>query len=139
MITEGQYFGSKLGHPDATESRKLNAKDLLKKVNRLLAWAEDQGHPIAIDLDTGSQISGSKGGAGDGGFRLGSATAGAKRSAHKEGLAVDVYDPGDAIDLLLTDRILEDHTLWRESSAATPGWVHLQSVAPKSGRRTFTP
>jgi hypothetical protein len=29
--------------------------------------------------------------------------------------------------------------LYREDPGSTPGWVHLTTRAPKSGRRTFIP
>lgn len=140
MITIGEYFGAKYDHPDATQARKGNAREMLFRVNRLLGDAEAAGVYVApIDPDTGTCISGSKGGAGDGGFRLQSSLTGSPTSRHKEGDAVDVYDPGDALDTWLTDEILAAHGLFREAPHATPGWAHLQSHPPHSGNHTFNP
>lgn len=140
MLTIGEYFGAKFTHPDATEARKGNARELLFRVNRLLGAAEEAGVYVApIDPDTGTCISGSKGGAGDGGFRLQSSTTGAAKSQHKEGSAVDVYDPGDVLDNWITDEILEAYGLFRERQTKTSGWAHLQSHPPGSGHRTFDP
>lgn len=61
---------------------------------------------------------------------------GAKRSAHLEGKAADVVDPGNVLDTFLSDQVLEQCGLWREDPKATPGWVHLQ-VRPLPGPRTF--
>jgi len=92
-----------------------------------------------IDPDTGTRVSGSKNGNGDGGFRLSSSTTGAKNSKHKQAQAVDIYDPDDALDDWLTDERLQEFGLYREHPKYTPGWCHLQSVSPPSGNRTFKP
>jgi hypothetical protein len=139
MITIEQYFGPKIAHQDATALRKSAATLLLQRVNALLAWEKELGYEQETDPDTGSSISGSKGGAGDGGFRLSTSATGAAKSKHKEGQAVDVFDPFDKLDDLIIDEILVKFGLWRESPLKTPGWCHLQSVPPGSGRRTFNP
>lgn len=132
MITTEMYFGAKPHTPEQAEA----ASDLLVKINALLhelAW------DYPCDPDTGTPISGSRGGAGDGGFRLGSSTTGRAGSKHKSAHAVDVYDPEGALDGALGDALLGQHGLYRESPDDTPGWCHLQDVAPGSGRRTFKP
>jgi hypothetical protein len=58
---------------------------------------------------------------------------------HEQSLAVDVADPTNMADADLSDELLEQYGLYRESPTATASWVHLQSVPPKSGRRTFNP
>jgi hypothetical protein len=50
-----------------------------------------------------------------------------------------VYDPSDKLDSWLTDAKLESYGLFREDPDWTKGWVHLQSVPPVSGKRTFQP
>lgn len=143
MITALQYFGSK---PHNEDQRKA-ADDLLSRVNALLDHAATFGIYAQIDPDTGTQISGSKGGAGDGGFRLQTATTGSGKSSHKEGKGVDVYDPDGAIDGWLDDferdggqnSMLEKFDLYRELPGKTVGWCHLSSRRPMSGRRTFIP
>jgi hypothetical protein len=139
MITLEHYFAGKEGSEEITREIESNAKSLLVRVNRLLAWASGIGYEAANDPDTGSQISGSKGGAGDGGFRLSTSATGAAKSAHKRAMAVDVYDPGNVLDRMIDNTILETFRLYRESPIDTPGWCHLQSVPPASGRRTFKP
>ena len=140
MITLVDYFNHKLDHPEATELMKDNARDLLGKVNALLDEARNAGiYGDWVDPDTGTCVSGSKGGSGDGGFRLQSSPTGAPRSAHKQAKAVDVFDPTDALEKWCNDAILSRHGLYREHPSATPGWFHLQSKPPGSGRRTFYP
>ena len=143
MITSNQYFGPKPHSPEQADA----ADDLLTRVNALIDQAVYQGaFSRNVDPDTGSEISGSKGGAGDGGFRLPTSTTGSSRSSHKEARAVDVYDHHNRLDEYLdtfdTDEglgnaVLEQFGLYREASAATPGWCHLTTRAPGSGKRTF--
>ena len=145
MITKEQYFGAK---PHTAEHSEA-ADDLLSRVNALIDQATYQGaFSRNVDADTGSEISGSKGGSGDGGFRLSTATTGAPQSSHKQARAVDVFDPHNRLDGYLdtfdsdeglTNPVLEQHGLYRESPEKTPGWTHLQTRAPGSGRRTFQP
>lgn len=135
MITLAQYFGEKV-HDGAQQAA---AFILLEKVNALLEWARLGGYGEDIDPDTGTQISGAKGGSGDGGFRLPTSTTGAANSKHKLAHAVDVFDPHDKLDRMLDDSVLEHFGLYREHPDATPGWCHLQDMAPNSGKRTFRP
>ena len=130
VITLGQYFAAKPHNAD----EYLRATDLLMKVNRLIGIAPFQ---IPNCPNTGTQISGSKNGAGDGGFRLSASTTGAARSSHKEARAVDVYDPLNKLDEWITDAILTDVGLYRETPSATPNWCHLTTRKPSSGNRTF--
>lgn len=144
-ITVEQYFGGKPHLMAHTEE----AVRLLFTVNNLLAqYEQETGARVMSCPNTGSQISGSKGGQGDGGFRLTSATTGAPGSSHKEAKAVDVYDPDGAIDDWLStfDRddgrhndVLAAADLYREHPTKTEGWCHLTTRAPGSGRRTFYP
>jgi hypothetical protein len=139
MITQEHYFGHKIHHADATPDRIANATWLLEKVNALIGEAQRAGIAIPEDPDTGTQISGTRGGAGDGGFRLSTATTGRPGSAHKEGMGVDVYDPHNALDGWLINPTLAGHDLYREAADATPGWCHLQIRPPRSGARTYNP
>lgn len=136
MITLEEMFRGKMDHPDATEERLDNARDLLEKVSKLFVYLE---YEPKICPNTGCQISGSLHGDGDGGFRLQSSKTGAVKSSHKEGQAVDVYDPGGKLDMMLNDKILSMFELYREHPSETPGWCHLTTRAPRSGRRTFYP
>jgi hypothetical protein len=136
MITQEQYFQAK-PHTDANAAA---AADLLARANALCQEAVDAkafGWPSCPN--TGTQVSGSKGGQGDGGFRLPTATTGRDHSSHKEAKGVDVYDPQDHLDAWLTDALLAKHGLYREHPDSTPGWCHLTTRAPGSNKRTFIP
>lgn len=147
MITKEQYFGDKLSSAELVEAGidvpQLLARAeevLLPKVNAILERACTEGvYENNIDTDTGTQISGTHGGAGDGGFRLPSSTTGVLSSKHRLALAVDVFDPHGELDKWLTDEILTEFGLYREHPESTPGWCHLQCVQPGSGHRTFQP
>lgn len=130
MITLSQYFGAK----PHNQEHEDNATYLLRMVDELM---HKSGLPRPIDPDTGSEVSGSRGGQGDGGFRLTTSTTGRPGSAHKTGQAVDVYDPVGELDDWITDDILVECGLWREDPDNTPGWCHLQTRS--ASRRTYTP
>lgn len=71
-------------------------------------------------------------------------TAGAApKSKHMTGQAIDLADPeGDLDDWLMSaegQAAMAELGLWHEHPAATKGWAHLQTVPPRSGRRTFYP
>lgn len=143
MISLEQYFAK-----PHTKEHRAAAHDLLRRHHALRAeYQAATGRGPDIDPDTGSEISGAKGGNGDGGFRV-PTSDGAARSAHKEARAIDDYDPNNDFDdwLTLFDReggrhneMLEKHGLFREHPSATPGWSHLTTRAPASGKRTFFP
>lgn len=135
----GDYFGKKTDHVDATPERKANAIVLLTHVNALLDEYLAAGHRLENNPHTGTLISGSKGGAGDGGFRLSTSSTGKPGSAHKEAMAIDVADIGDNLDSWITRTILIKHNLYREAAPKTLSWCHLQTRAPKSGNRSFLP
>lgn len=149
MITEVQYFGVKLNHPEATQAMRAAAGVLLGRVNCLLDEAHAAGvYGDWVDPDTGTQISGSKGGNGDGGFRLSNTTTGSATSPHRRASGVDVFDPEGKLDAWISsfdtqggarNALLERHGLWRESPDFTSTWCHLQSIPPGSGRRTYRP
>jgi len=136
MITLEQYFK---GKPHTAE-QSVNAVDLLHKVALLLDYAAMQGaYHCDVDCDTECYISGSKGGSGDGGFRLPDAANGRKLSSHKEAKGIDIYDPHNSLDDFLTDAILATYGLYREHPDSTPRWCHLTTREPGSKRRTFIP
>lgn len=151
MITIEQYFG----HKPHSEAQRLAAQNLLDRHNAMVDEAVSVGAFVReIDPDTGTEISGTRGGAGDGGFRLQTATTGKSNSAHKclppekpLGAAVDQYDPHERLDNWLSkyDLIegrnskLEQYDLYREAPHATVGWCHTQTRKTGSGNRTFIP
>lgn len=132
MITVEEYFGRWADHEDATPECRAAAEELLSRVNALLTAS---GISPPVNPVTGNQISANK----FGGFRPQFVPIGAPHSAHKEGRAVDVYDPGNALDHWITDERLEEFDLYREHPTTTHGWSHLTTRAPDSGKRTFWP
>jgi len=135
MITLGEYFRK----PHSAEQAEA-AEDLLARVAALLIMAQAVGaYDNWINPHTGSRISGSKGGDGDGGFRTPGSVTGSASSAHRDARGVDVYDPLNRLDEWITDATLERIGLYREAPAVTPGWAHLQTRTPGSGKRTFNP
>lgn len=135
MITKEQYFNGK----QRTAEQEENAEVLLVRVRAFLYHKATQGnYKYQIDPDTGTTISGSKGGTGGGGFRLPD-EAGAANSAHKQAQAVDVADAGDLLDNSITDEELAQFGLYREHPDDTPNWCHLTTRRPRSKRRTFKP
>ena len=140
VITLNDYFGPRLHHPDLTQRLWDNASEFLGKVNRLLDVARFEcDYGWWLDPDTGTCVSGSKGGGGDGGWRPPTTTTGASDAKEKRGRAAEIYDPENVLDTWLTDEILKEHGLYREHPDDTPGWVHLQDIAPGSGNHTFKP
>lgn len=161
MITLTQYFAGK----PHTKVQEAAAEELLIRVNALVEEYEGVvGAKRPRCPNTGSEISGSKNGSGDGGFRLDTATTGRDRSAHKvlysqaengqwfrdelnPKAAVDCYDPGDPLDKWLDtfedgnggNTKLAQYELYREAPSATPGWCHLTDRPPHSGHRTYIP
>ena len=136
MITLQDYFSDK-PHPN---EYNLNALTLLYRVNNLIAaYTTDTGKLPEINPITGSQVSGSKG--GDGGFRLPTSTTGSSKSAHKQGMAIDLVDHDQHLDKWLDAKpdALIKYDLYREASASTPNWCHLSTRKPLSGKRTFKP
>jgi len=135
MITLQDYFNDK---PHPTEYN-LNALTLLYRVNNLIAaFVTDTRTILQNNPATGNQISGSK--SGDGGFRLPTSTTGSSKSAHKLGMAIDLVDHGE-LDKWLDENpdVLIKYDLYREASVSTPGWCHLSTRKPLSGKRTFKP
>lgn len=150
MITIEQYFRRvPVGSKEHSDEQSGNAEELLFRVNQLVAEAVLAGAFVwTTDPDTGCEISGVHGGAGDGGFRAPDSTTGATHSSHREAKAVDVYDPEGRLDNWLTsfehdgvggNTKLEEYDLYREAPHSTPGWCHLTTRRPGSGRRTFAP
>ena len=135
MISISDYFGPWADSPDATDEVKLAAQAMLDRVNQCLMEAEANGVEIQTNPATGTCVSGQT----LGGFRPQDCGQGAPHSSHKEGRAVDCYDPDGDLDRWLTDARLEQFGLYREAPGSTNGWTHLTDKAPGSGRRTFQP
>lgn len=137
MITMEQYVGVHGNSPDWTAERQLNAANLLVACAKLEELAKADGVEFPDNPKTGSGISGSA----YGGFRPKVCQVGAGKSSHKEGLAVDRYDPHELIDKWCVANLdkLEECGIYLEHPSKTGGWSHWTIRAPNSGRRVFIP
>ena len=136
MITLEDYVGPHAGSEDWNQERIDNAVEWLRRVNRLIdAMVARKLCSFRINPSTGTMISGQT----FGGFRPQDCPQGAPNSSHKDAKGGDLYDPKNEIDTALTDALLVEFDLYRESPGATTGWVHLTTRAPKSGHRSFLP
>ena len=132
-----QYFGKWLKSKDVTIEIIDNAKRLCAAVNRLISVMELTGFEFKINPITGTIV----GGETLGGFRPQDCPIGAPLSAHKQGLAVDLFDPDNKIDswLIGHQKLLKDYGLYFEHPTATPRWSHWSIRKPRSGRLFFYP
>lgn len=141
MLTVSDYFmGRREKYPAALtpdiEREAMRTTDLASK---LLAQAKTYGVTVDIHPVNQSPVSS--------GWRppeVNAATPNAAlRSKHMTGQAIDIFDPdGDLDDWLMTGEgqaALTALGLWHEHPSATKGWAHLQTIPPRSGRRTFYP
>ncbi len=140
MITGDEYFGPWKDHPDATEERRQNAILLLHACSALEYFALRDGIEFPDNPHTGSGVSGKT----YGGFRPQDCPQGAPQSSHKEGMAVDRYDPEDLIDKWCMAHsevggLLESCGIYIEHPSKTDGWSHWSTRRPKSGKRVFYP
>lgn len=141
MISLSDYWmGRKDEFPLAmTPLIESNAATIVELTNKLLFLSHAAGVKMTTSPRTGTMVAS--------GWRppaLNAATPGAAvNSKHMTGQAIDVYDPdGDLDEWLMTidgQKVMSDLGLWHEHPSATKGWAHLQSVPPRSGRRTFFP
>lgn len=137
MISLQQYFGPWWEHADATTERQANAERLLAMVEKLELLALADGVEFPDNPATGSGVSGIQ----YGGFRPQDCPQGAAHSSHKEGLAIDRYDPANAIDdwCMANQEDLAECGIYIEHPNSTPHWSHWTIRAPHSGNRVFLP
>lgn len=142
MITIEQYVGVWANAPDWTPERQANAAKLLEACARLQATMEADGVIFPVNPVTRSEITGYQ----SGGFRPQHCPQGAPGSGHKDGQAVDRYDPKGEIDdwIMLHQDELKAEDLYLEHPIKTPGWSHwgirLRATdPPKSGRHVYFP
>ncbi len=137
-ITAIQYFNGK----QHSQEHATNCAALLSSLNALLYCAAEAGaYEYEIDPDTNSQISGARGGSGDGGYRLSDSKTGVPASAHRSANAVDIYDPQRRLGAwcVANQDWLDKYGLWCEDFRWTPVWCHFQRVPPRSGKRIYVP
>ncbi len=137
MITIEQYVGPHADSPDWTPERQANAEALLQACAALEERMQDDGVSFPINPHTGSGVSGQT----FGGFRPQDCPQGAPDSSHKEGQAVDRFDPHGEIDvwLMAHQEVLEEFGIYIEHPSATTGWSHWSIRAPRSGKHVFYP
>jgi hypothetical protein len=137
MITIDQYFGPWGDCEDATPERIDNATRLLDAVGRLELAARADGIDFPDNPVTNSGVSG----ATYGGFRPQECSIGATHSSHKEGFAVDLYDPHGTIDAwcMQNQDKLAICGIYIEHPGSTAGWSHWTIKPPGSGKRVFFP
>lgn len=126
MITIDQYLHLKDQYPDEyNDEIGANAKELLDRVNKLLAM--HQGQSV---LRSGWRPA-----------EHNKTIGGAPNSLHLTGCAVDVADVDGSLAVWLkaNEKYMEDFQLWAEEPSYTKTWCHLQSKPPKSGKRFYIP
>ena len=135
MITLEDYFGK--WRDVATDEHVANAVALLRSVNALHDALVTMGVTFPYNKQTGSLVSGSL----YGGYRPQDCPQGAPQSAHKLGLAVDLYDPDGEIDstLLKHQDLLIQYGIFIEHPDDTVHWSHWSIKPPKSGKHVFHP
>lgn len=118
MITADDILSSGGDHPElaaaATPEQRANAEVLAERSSALLTELGYTKRPGISD-----------------GLRAANATYGAKRSAHKEGKAVDFFDRGKGpLKKKITAPLLKKHKLRMEHPDDTPTWCHLDTREP---------
>lgn len=139
QITKAEWAGPYADHPAVQAAVIQRHGDIIcARATQLLRSAVVDGVPLDLNQRLHSEISG----AGNGGVRPPDATVGAPLSAHKDGRALDLYDPKRLIMAWLLGagrQMLETLELYVEHPQWTRSWVHVQYGPPKSGNRFFVP
>lgn len=131
MITLDDYWMGRDKIEPPTDQFIRNAEELLQRVNLLLSmyYAELPAAP-RTRVTSGYRPPG-----------INRRVGGAANSNHRICKAVDLADEDGSLDdwCMQVPHLLQAYDLWLEHPDATPGWCHLQSVGPRSGRRIFYP
>lgn len=137
MITLAQYVGPHSDSPDWTPARQQAATEFLYVCKALEEEMVADGVEFPDNPATGSGVSGQT----FGGFRPQNCPQGAPNSSHKQGTAVDRYDPKGDIDAwcMAHQDVLRDHGVYIEHPDSTPHWSHWTTRAPGSGHTVFWP
>ena len=140
MISIDEYFGVHSEHAGITDAMRDNAERLLDACAELENLATADGVEFPINPATGSGVSGQT----FGGWRPADCPIGALHSSHKQGLAVDRYDPQGRIDAWCMGNsgrggYLEQCGIYIEHPDDTKGWSHWSIKKPRSGRTVFYP
>lgn len=111
---------------DLTPEIQVNASKLLLKVNELMRlFGEDRKcnsgwRPLTIQMEVNPR---------------------APKSNHVTGNAIDLEDRDGRFKTWCVGNLLllEHLGLYMEDPDSTPTWVHVQQIAPRSGKRVFKP
>jgi len=135
MITLEDYFGHQSHVEPPSDEVQINARELLIRVNALLDVINESFPGIGAAMHPRVNS----------GWRPAAYNAtvpgAAVKSKHITGQAIDLADPDGELDELLVNHqnLLVIAGLWQEHPLATKNWMHVQSVPPRSGNRTFYP
>lgn len=137
MFTLSDYVGPHSASPDWTAERQAHAKLLIIACGDLQQMMLNAGVHFQINPKTGTTISGNT----YGGFRPQDCPQGAAHSAHKEGQAVDRYDPDGSLDawIMAHQEALVQCGIYIEHPSTTIGWSHWSIRAPESKHHVFFP
>lgn len=128
MKTCNDYLTSDRKYPErlskATSQIKLEAYYLLACVDGLMSELGIEQYEITSGFRTAESNA---------------AAGGSKNSAHLTGEAVDISDSDKKLAENITSELLTRYKLYMEQPSKTPGWIHLTTRAPKSGKRIFYP
>lgn len=135
IAIEDYYMGRDIVFKDdLSDEIRANAKTTVERANKLLArYIASTGDDRPRRVTSGwrppsvnEKVSGA-----------------AKRSNHMVGRAIDIADASRALKRWLVTPAgqvaLIECGLWMEHPDATPTWVHVQIVPPRSGSRVFRP
>lgn len=141
MLTLADYWmGRDAQYPhEMSLGLERNALLIVELANKLVTLAKVAGVTFRESPKTGTLVSS--------GWRPASLNAktanAAPNSKHITGQAIDLYDQANSLDSWLMTKDGQDTMvklgLWHEHPTHTPGWVHVQSIPPRSGKRTFYP
>ena len=139
MINHSDYFRSyDIQYiNDLTEEIRQSARVTIIRVNKLITALQQNEIALQINPRYDSVV--------NSGWRPPAINAAiptaALASKHMLGQACDLHDPGGDIDewCMTHQNELSEIGLWLEHPSATKNWCHVQTVAPRSGRRVFYP
>lgn len=136
MISMDELLNHKYKLEDQDQEVQDNLAILLERVNKLRTlW----GKPMIVTSGLRSKqdqirIYNAKGIADESQMHMG--------SRHFKGAACDIADSDGSLKTFVKSnnyQVLKDCILWMEAEDATNGWLHIQIIAPKSGKLEFEP
>lgn len=134
MISEKEFLKN-YKKEDLPEEHQRNTIDLLGKINVI---RELYGHMMIVSsgyrsMEDHLRIYKEKG--------ITDVNKIPMKSKHLSAQAIDIADPHRLLKewVILNEKILIEVGLWCEDLSYTIGWVHFQTVPPKSGKRFFIP